>query len=183
MFLLTSAQRRVQRWSEARAAQALGGPMLTPTQMGLLFALGPAEGRLMGEAADALDVAPSALSGLVDRMARAGLVERRRDEADGRAYRLCLTEAGRHARSLAVEGVAELNTRMTEGFSDADLEVVARWLSAVRARFPRPGENDDRPSERDAGERRPDDHLQPSGQEERPDQRDVRRDRRHAGSR
>lgn len=136
MFLLTSAQRRVQRWGEARSAAVTGGTPLTPTQTGLLFALG--EGGTMGEAAEALDLAPSALSGLVDRMQKLGLVERRRDEADGRTYRLYLTDSGRVARRSAIEGLAEMNARLTEGFTDAELDVVARWLSTLRTRFPRP---------------------------------------------
>lgn len=136
MFLLTSAQRRVQRWGEGRSAVLMGGTSLTPAQTGLLFALG--EGGTMGEAAEALDLTPSALSGLVDRMRKLGLVERRRDDADGRTYRLYLTDAGHAARRAAVEGLAEMNARLTEGFTDAELDVVARWLSTLRTRFPRP---------------------------------------------
>jgi DNA-binding MarR family transcriptional regulator len=88
VFLLNVAHRRVQRYVEAKMA-AKGG--LTAAQSGALFVLGQKDGALIGEAAEALDLAPSAMTGLVDRMVRAELVERRPDPKDGRAFRLHLT--------------------------------------------------------------------------------------------
>ena len=55
------------------------------------------------ELADALDVEPISLCRMIDRLEEAGLVERRRDEADRRAWRIHLTE-----RSQPV--LAELKT-------------------------------------------------------------------------
>jgi DNA-binding MarR family transcriptional regulator len=74
VFLLNAGHRRVQRWIEAKMA-AKGG--LTAAQSGVLFFVGGQEGALIGEAAEALDLAPSAMTGLIDRMTRAELVERR----------------------------------------------------------------------------------------------------------
>jgi len=133
-FLLASGQRRVQRWVEARMA-ARGG--LTGTQSGLLFYLGEQDGALIGDTAEALDVAPSAMTGLVDRMERAALVERRPDPKDGRAQRLHLTDKGRGAREAAKDGLDSLNHRLADGFSDAELAVVARWLQSLAGKFPR----------------------------------------------
>jgi hypothetical protein len=60
VFLLNVAHRRVQRYVEAKMA-AKGG--LTAAQSGALFVLGQQEGALIGEAAEALDLAPSAMTG------------------------------------------------------------------------------------------------------------------------
>lgn len=133
-FLLSAGARRVQRWIDAELA-GMGG--LTQAQSGLLFFLGKEGGALIGEAAEALDVAPSAMTGLVDRMARSGLVERRPDADDGRSHRLFLTEAGRAARAAAMDGLKELNTTLTEGFTEAEVATIARWLSSLQTRFPR----------------------------------------------
>ena len=76
IFLLNAGHRRVQRWIEGKMA-AKGG--LTAAQSGVLFYLGERDGALIGEAADALDLAPSAMTGLIDRMTRAELVERQAD--------------------------------------------------------------------------------------------------------
>lgn len=133
-FLLSAGARRVQRWIDAELA-GRGG--LTQAQAGLLFFLGRDGGALIGEAAEALDVAPSAMTGLVDRMERSGLVERRADAADGRAQRLYPTEAGRAARASALDGLKTLNATLTDGFTEAEVAAIARWLSGLQARFPR----------------------------------------------
>jgi DNA-binding MarR family transcriptional regulator len=133
-FLLSAGGRRVQRWIEAEFADRGG---LTSAQSGLLFFLGKDGGALIGEAAEALDVAPSAMTGLVDRMERSGLVERRADPTDGRAQRLYPTLAGQQARAMALDGLKALNTTLTEGFSQAEVDTIARWLVSLQTRFPR----------------------------------------------
>jgi DNA-binding MarR family transcriptional regulator len=133
VFLLTVAQRRLQRWMASRT-QASG---VTAAQSGLLFILGQRDGVLMGEAGAALDLGPPGISGLVDRMAAANLIERRADPDDGRAWRLWLTPAGRAAMAQSKAGLVEVNARLTEGFTEAEIDVVARWLTTMQTRFPR----------------------------------------------
>jgi DNA-binding MarR family transcriptional regulator len=133
MFLLSAANRRVQRWIEGEMA-AKGG--LTSAQSGVLFFLGKADGALIGEVAEALDTAPSAMSGLIDRMERSGLVERRADPADGRAQRIHMTDKGRQGRDYAKAGLDYINSQITEGFSEAEVETIARWLTQLQQRFP-----------------------------------------------
>jgi DNA-binding MarR family transcriptional regulator len=124
----------VQRYVEAKMA-ARGG--LTAAQSGALFVLGQKDGALIGEAAEALDLAPSAMTGLVDRMVRAELVERRPDPKDGRAFRLHLTPHGEAAREEAKSGVEGLNAHLTEGFTDEEIAVVSRWLTSLQSKFPK----------------------------------------------
>lgn len=134
MFLLSAANRRVQRWIEAEMP---GG--LTSAQSGVLFVLGQrdkADGAAIGEVAEALDTAPSAMSGLIDRMERAGLVKRRADPADGRGQRIHMTDKGREAREAAKAGLARINAKITEGFSEAEIDTVARWLASLQQQFP-----------------------------------------------
>lgn len=133
VFLLNFAQRRLQRWMAART-QASG---VTASQSGLLFILGQRDGVLMGEAGVALDLGPPGISGLVDRMATAKLIERRADPDDGRAWRLWLTPSGRAAMAESKAGLVEVNARLTEGFSEAEIDIVARWLTTMQTRFPR----------------------------------------------
>lgn len=134
IFLLNAGHRRVQRWIEAKMA-AKG--VTTAAQSGVLFYLGEQDGALIGEAADALDLAPSAMTGLIDRMTRAELVERRADPKDGRAMRLHLTDKGRTAREAAKAGLDGINAHLTEGFTDEEIGVVARWLASLQTKFPK----------------------------------------------
>jgi DNA-binding MarR family transcriptional regulator len=133
VFLLSVAQRRLQRWIAVQTQQS----GVTAAQSGLLFVLGQRDGVLMGEAGAALDLGPPGISGLVDRMTAANLIKRRADPDDGRAWRLWLTPAGRAALAQSKTGLAEINARLTEGFTDAEIDVVARWLTGLQSKFPR----------------------------------------------
>jgi DNA-binding MarR family transcriptional regulator len=133
VFLLNVAQRRLQR----HVATRNGDSGVTAAQAGLLFVLGQHDGVPMGEAAAALDLNPPGISGLVDRMAAAKLIQRRADPEDGRAWRLWLTPAGRAALEHTKAELARINARLTEGFSDADIDVVARWLASFQSKFPK----------------------------------------------
>ena len=110
---------------------------VTAAQSGLLFVLGQRDGVLMGEAGAALDLGPPGISGLVDRMTAANLIRRRADPEDGRAWRLWLTPAGRAALAQSKAGLAEINARLTDGFSEAEIDIVARWLTSLQTKFPR----------------------------------------------
>lgn len=90
------ALRRFDRWSEEESAQA----GLTHAQHQLLLAVrGHADprGPILGEVAEYLLVRHHSAVELVDRAARAGLVERRRDPDDQRLVRLVLTPRGGEA--------------------------------------------------------------------------------------
>jgi DNA-binding MarR family transcriptional regulator len=127
------AQRRLQRFV---AAQTRAGGV-TAAQSGLLFVLGKRDGALMSEAGAALDLGMPGISGLAERMVEAGLIEKRADPDDGRAWRLHLTAHGRKALARSKANVAELNARLMQGFSDAEIDTVARWLKHVQATFPK----------------------------------------------
>ena len=138
VYLLNVGQRRLHRWSHARTA--VGG--VTAAQAGLLFFLGSNDGALMSEAAAALHMGAPGMSGLADRTERAGLIERRPDETDRRASRLWLTETGRAARQRSKTGMKALNAKLTEGFTAAEIDVVARWLASLQTKFPPADEGD-----------------------------------------
>ena len=133
IFLLSVAQRRVQRHVAALTKE--GG--VTSAQSGLLFVLGRRDGALMGEAGAALDLGMPGISGLAERMVEAGLIEKRADPDDGRAFRLWLTAAGRKALARSKVGAAELNRRLADGFSDAEIDIVSSWLTSVQGKFPK----------------------------------------------
>jgi len=132
IFLLNVAQRRLQRFVAVHAPKGV-----TAAQAGLLFVLEQRDGMLLGEAGAALDLGMPGVSGLVERAVEAGLIEKRADPDDGRAWRLWLTASGRRALSRAKAGTAQLNARLVKGFTDAEIDVVARWLASVQEKFPK----------------------------------------------
>jgi DNA-binding MarR family transcriptional regulator len=132
IYLLSVAQRRLQRWMASQPESEV-----TPAQAGLLFILGRQDGVLMGEAGAALDMGPAGISGLVDRTAAAKLIERRADREDGRAWRVWLTPKGRNALAQAKTSAATINAALTDGFTAAEIDIVARWLTSIQDKFPR----------------------------------------------
>ena len=104
VYLINVGQRRLQRWIQTRTGEGV-----TAAQSGLLFFLEKNDGALMREAGAALDLGPSAMSGLVDRTADAGLIERRADAKDGRAWQLWPPRVSANAARPA--GVSRPNRR------------------------------------------------------------------------
>ena len=78
---------------------------LSVPQLDVLSTLTESEGMSQQELAGRLYVTKGNISGLLDRMAEAGLVERKNMASDRRSYAIHLTEAGRAlvARGLAVQ--------------------------------------------------------------------------------
>ena len=133
IFLLNSAQRRLQQWMTAQPAWPVsGGGAPTSAQAGVLFALAKTDGITMGELADALDLAPSAVSGLIQRMEALHWVQRRPGPDDARTQRVWLLDAGRAQLPALKQALQHVNARLYEGFTDEELHTVARWLRHVQ---------------------------------------------------
>lgn len=130
IYLLNSAHRRLQQWIAAQQAAAAGegGTAPSPAHSGVLFLLDRADGATMSELAQALDLVPSAVSGLVQRMEALGWVQRRPCPQDARTQRVWLRPEGRALLPALYQALARINARMTAGFTEAELDVVARWL-------------------------------------------------------
>ncbi|GAA4265586.1 MarR family transcriptional regulator [Frondihabitans peucedani] len=84
-----------------------------------------------GGIADALGLTSGAATGVIDRLTRAGHVERRRDERDRRIVRVHYSE---HAQQIARGFFAPLG-RLTDavmsGYTDVELDVVVRFLGQM----------------------------------------------------
>ena len=128
VHLVNLAQRRLQRWTETRPGAWEG---ISSAQVALLFLLASRNQATIGEIAQALQVAPAAITNLSKRMEAGGLIERIADTNDGRMTRLQLTQSGERASVRSSEVLKELNQRLSEGFSGDELATVARWLTQV----------------------------------------------------
>jgi DNA-binding MarR family transcriptional regulator len=128
-FEVSETAQALRRAFERRAAEH----GVTRAQWRVLSRLNRRDGQRQVELADALDVEPITLCRMIDRLAEAGLVERRPDEEDRRAWRIHLT-----ARSVPVveelRGIAEqfLNDALA-GVSEAEQAQVRQILARVRA--------------------------------------------------
>jgi DNA-binding MarR family transcriptional regulator len=128
-FLLGDVSRLLRRSFDARA-RTIG---VTRPQWRVLTMLIRHEGINQGGLADLLDVEAITLCRMVDRLADAGLVERRPDPGDRRAWRLFLTEKAHPLLAeLKILGEGLFEEAMT-GLSDNEQTKLATMLELVRS--------------------------------------------------
>ena len=126
--LITDSARLLRRRFDARARK-LG---VSRAQWQVLFVLSRTEGINQAGLAEALDVETITVGRMVDRLADAGLVERRADPSDRRAWRLHLT--GR-AHPILAELRLVADQVMAEtlaGLGDGERVLLADLLTRVR---------------------------------------------------
>jgi DNA-binding MarR family transcriptional regulator len=116
-FLLAKA---TQRWNELLAQRfaAAGWGDVSPAYGSVLVPLFEEDGLRMGELGRRARLSKQAMTELIRRLERDGLVERRRDPTDGRASVIFLAERGRAFEPVAALALAELD-ELVRGRLDA----------------------------------------------------------------
>jgi DNA-binding MarR family transcriptional regulator len=108
---------------------------LTLAQWGLLRRLWVQDGRSQVELQNLLQVEPSSITGLVQRLERLGLVYRQTDPVDKRVRRVYLTEEGYAREPLARHLAEEVNAQALRDFTpeerQAFFQMLARAISNV----------------------------------------------------
>jgi len=112
-----------------RRAATLG---VTRAQWKVLFRLSRQPGLRQIELADILDVEPITLSRIIDRLEEAGLVERRSDPADRRAWRLELTAKAQPLIAKLRTLAEALMDEAFAGLSSDELDLMRAKLSKIR---------------------------------------------------
>lgn len=113
-----------------RYMRKLQGGVASLVHLQVLIAL-DAEGPLpMGRLAEAMDVSQASATGIVDRMAERGLVERLRDDEDRRVVRVGLTDEG---RSTIGAMTAERREHLALVMDELTEEELAALLTGLRA--------------------------------------------------
>jgi DNA-binding MarR family transcriptional regulator len=125
---------RFTRWAQARTLQTRIGGDLSLQQLTVLYLI-RTEGATLSAMARRLMVAPTVLTGIVDRLEKRGFVRRENDPLDRRKLRLCLSDEG-HSVSLAVERalVSEVSGEMA-GLSADELADLGRGLAILERVF------------------------------------------------
>lgn len=128
-FEIAETAHALRREFDRRAAP-LG---VTRAQWRALAWLGREPGLRQVELADHLDIEPITLCRILDRLEESGLVERRRDPEDRRAWRLHLTAKGEplvgQLRTLA----GEMAREAFEGVPPETIQIVREALARVRS--------------------------------------------------
>ena len=128
-FALVETARVMRRDFDRRAA-ALG---VTRAQGRVLGQLSLMDGARQVDLADALDIEPITLCRMIDRLEGGGLVERRRNLEDRRAWNLYLTEKSRPLIAQLELLADKFSRDVLAGISGPALEGAAEVLARVRA--------------------------------------------------
>jgi MarR family transcriptional regulator, organic hydroperoxide resistance regulator len=104
---------------------------LTYPQYLVLTALGEADGMTVGAIANRLGLESSTVTPPIKRMEQAGLVLRRRSDADERQVQVFLTEAGRY--TLRESDCLNQSLLRQSGLSVEDIQALNRQLQALHA--------------------------------------------------
>lgn len=124
-FLLANISRLMRRDFERR----LQGTSLTLAQARALVYVSRHEGIRQVDLAELLEIQPITLVRLIDQLAEAGLVERRADPGDRRAYQVHLTPDAGPQLTVVKRAAAATRARALRG---ANAEQAAAVLAALR---------------------------------------------------
>ncbi len=106
---------------------------LTTSQFFLLIALYEENGILISKLAEKVALDKATLTGIIDRLERDGLVERRDDPKDRRAIRVYLTPKAESLREELLEIYHRNNSRFLSVLSEEEREVFERVVQKLES--------------------------------------------------
>ena len=127
-FLVADLARLMRRAFEQR----LQGCTLTLAQARTLIHVARQEGVRQIDLADAMELQPITLARLIDQLAESGLVERRPDPADRRAYRVYLLPAAQNELATIEREAAAIRARALQGLDVAQADATMAALRIMQ---------------------------------------------------
>jgi DNA-binding MarR family transcriptional regulator len=127
-FLLAKAYQRA--WAVMK--EEIDPYDLTPPQFALLSFLWQQDGLTQAELSEKGQIDRSTIGGLIDRLERNGLLERRQHPQDRRAYRIYLTEQGKEMENTLSACAERSLQRITAGMSEPEVVELRRLLGILR---------------------------------------------------
>jgi DNA-binding MarR family transcriptional regulator len=130
-FLIADTARLLRRAFQKK----LHNSDLTHAQARALIYVSRNEGVRQVELADLIEVQPITLARLIDQLAEQGLVERRADPSDRRAYLIYLTGAAKpHIEAIKQVGI-EIKQIALQGMDESQAQQFMQTLSLIRSQL------------------------------------------------
>jgi DNA-binding MarR family transcriptional regulator len=127
-FLLAKAHQRLYAYFR----RELSDYAITPPQFALLAFLWRRDGLSQTELSERTEVDRTTISGLVDRLEKTGLVERRPNPSDRRACLVNLTQAGKALEKELTPIAVHARERVTGGLAPGEYEKLCELLEKLR---------------------------------------------------
>ena len=133
LFLMSKAQSKLTQYLKSQfKAQDID---ISPGQAGILFLLEQRDLRPMGELSNILEIDNSAITRVVDRLEKSGLVIRGPNPEDRRQYLIGITDKGVQQTSKVKEIARLANDKIKEGFTDLEISVFQRVMASFGPKF------------------------------------------------
>ncbi len=126
-----------RRWRRLLDAQLASVGLTDATWVPLIHLKETGGGITQKELALLVGVDGSSLVRVLDILSREDLIERRRDEADGRARLIFLTEKGERRVIEIQQQLSKAEEEMLVDLSDADIQVMLTHLATIEGRMVR----------------------------------------------
>jgi DNA-binding MarR family transcriptional regulator len=131
-FLINAAQHRMLKFADRRCDEELG---ISVTQAAAIMYVAKNEGCLQKDLAAAFGLNKPAITGLVGRMEKNGLIRRQPCEQDGRATRLYLSKLGQNKLPKIKQLTQTFNALLTQDFDEDEINTVIRFLNKIMDEF------------------------------------------------
>ena len=139
IFLIFTAQNKLRTYlNNALVAANVG---VTFVQAGILFLLKQSNGRTMSDLSQLIGVDNSTLTGLVDRLEKAGFVARQASPTDRRSLLIQVTPEGIAAGDKAKMIIKRVNEEIKTGFPPEEIEIFKGILRSFFEKFNKNGGN------------------------------------------
>jgi MarR family transcriptional regulator, organic hydroperoxide resistance regulator len=129
IYLLSMAHLALRTHIHSRFAEA--GLRLTVPQATVLFLLMELDGRMMSELGQIIGVDNSAMTGLIDRLEKAGFVRREAKQEDRRALLIRITPEGRDEAGRAATTIRAVNEKIKAGLKADQIETFKGILGGI----------------------------------------------------
>jgi DNA-binding MarR family transcriptional regulator len=127
-FLLADVSRLMRQAFQTR----MQGSSLTQAQARALFYVSRHEGVRQVDLAELLEIQPITLARLIDHLQSEGLVERRPDPADRRAYQVYLTGKAKPHLNTIDQVAREIRTEILDGLDQQQVDTLLIALRSMR---------------------------------------------------
>jgi len=136
IYLLSIAQQALKDHTNRTLADK--GGKVTLAQAAILLLLKQKDRRYMSEMGGVIGVDNSAMTRLVDRLEKAGLVKRQIDPENRRAIAILLTPAGRREAATALTVIKCINEEIRQDYLPAELDAFKKILGGILRKYKAP---------------------------------------------
>ena len=133
IFLVFTAQQKLRNYLKNELTKE--GIRITTPQGGILALLKQNNGRTMTELSQILSIDNSTITGLIDRLEKAGFAKRNSNPNDRRVSQIFITPEGIDEVTRSFSVFKKVNEELKSGFSSEEMDIFKKVLGSFFEKF------------------------------------------------